>query len=131
VHRLLEHTADLRAELTGADFGALCGEAVALLRELLVGDCRVEPREERRVALAGPDEAERFFRFVRELVYWADADGFLPAACAKEDGAVSVRGERFDASRHAVDRQIKALTRHHFVFERTAGGLRAELIFDL
>jgi SHS2 domain-containing protein len=155
MHRLLAHTADLRAELEAADFDALCAEAVALVREILVGECPVLPRVERRVALEGEAESERFFRFVRELVYLADAEGFLPASCVRSDGGFRVAGEPFDPSRHVAERQIKALTRHQFVYgpsvpgsptppgrraeprdaDRSAGrpgaSLRAELIFDL
>ena len=132
MRRLLAHTADLRAELAADGFAGLCREAVALVRELLVGASPVEPRERRRVELDGGDDAERFFRFVRELVYLADAEEFLPASCASADGVVDLTGERFDPARHVVERQIKALTRHRYAFERGAdGGLRAELVFDL
>lgn len=134
MHRLLAHTADLRAELTAADLAGLYVEAAALVRELLVGDSAVEPREERRFALDALDrggESERFFRFVRELVYLADAEQFLPARAAVEGGDAIVAGERFDAARHRVERQIKAVTRHQFRCEPTAGGWRAEIVFDL
>jgi len=127
---LLAHTADLRAELAAADERALYAEAVALVREILVGASPVEEREELRVAPEGDDEAERFFRFVRELVYLADAESFLPAS-VRIDGGVLLRGERFDPARHVVERQIKAVTRHHFAYRRGAAGLRAELVFDL
>jgi SHS2 domain-containing protein len=104
---------------------------VALVRETLVGGSSVAAREERRFARAGEDEAERFFRFVRELVYLFDAEGFVPAAARLEGGDTVVSGERFDPQRHVFERQIKALTRHRFRFERTPAGLRAELVFDL
>lgn len=131
MHRLLAHTADLRAELVAPDFAALCDEAVLLVRELLVGTSPVAPRQQRCIPLLGDDDAERFFRFVRELLYLADADGFLPAACTLGEREVTVAGEPFDPARHVAERQVKALTRHQYVFEPAAGGLRAELIFDL
>lgn len=131
MRRLLAHTADLRAELAAADLAGLYGEAVALVRETLVGDSPVAALEERRVTPAAEDEAERFFRFVRELVYLFDAEGFLPAAVRLEGDRAVVAGERFDARRHVAERQVKALTRHRFRFERTSAGLGAELVFDL
>lgn len=138
-HRLLAHTADLRAELDAADLPGLYAEALALVREALVGESAVESRAERRVPESGGDEAERFFRFVRELVYLYDTEAFLPAAVRFERGP-RVAGERFDPRRHASERQIKAVTRHGYRFERprlaTASGAvvplyRAELVFDL
>jgi SHS2 domain-containing protein len=134
MRRLLAHTADLRAELAAPELSGLYAEAAALVRELLVGDCTVEPREERRFeldAFARGDESERFFRFVRELVYLADAEQFLPARASVSSGEVIVAGERFDAGRHRVERQIKAVTRHQFRCEPCAGGWRAEIVFDL
>jgi SHS2 domain-containing protein len=131
MHRLLPHTADLRAELAAPDFAALCGEAVELLRTLLVRG-EVSERSVKSLRFEGGDEAERFFRFVRELVYLADSEGFLPATCDARRGGVELRGEAFDAQRHVPERQIKALTRHRFRFERLpGGGLRVEMVFDL
>jgi SHS2 domain-containing protein len=131
VRRLLAHTADLRAELAAPDLAGLHAEAVALVRETLVGSSPVAAREERRFARAGEDEAERFFRFVRELVYLFDAEGFVPAAARLEGDDAVVAGERFDPLRHVFERQIKALTRHRFRLERGPDGVRAELVFDL
>lgn len=131
MRRFLAHTADLRAELSAPDLAALHAEATALVREILVGASPVEPRRELRFVPEGADEAERFFRFVRELVYRADAERFLPAATRLEGVAVVVAGEAFDDARHRAERQIKAVTRHRYRFERAAAGLRAELVFDL
>jgi len=127
---LLSHTADLRARLDAEDEAGLYAEAVALVRELLVGDSPVAEREERRIDAGGDEAAERFFRFVRELVYLADAESFLPAALAPQ-GELVVRGERFDPRRHVAERQLKAVTRHRFRYRRGARGLHAELVFDL
>ncbi len=135
-HRLLAHTADLRAELEAPDFAALHDEAVALVRELLVGSSPVAIRIARRPEIDGgtaappQPEAERFFRFVRELVYLADAERFLAAAVTL-DGGVTLFGETFDPERHASERQIKAVTRHTYRFEKSERGYRVELLFDL
>jgi SHS2 domain-containing protein len=131
MHRLLAHTADLRAELSAPDLAGLCSEAVTLVRELLVGASTVEPRTTQVIRLEGDGDAERFFRFVRELVYLADAGAFLPARCTLGDGEVELAGERFDPARHTAERQLKAVTRHRYRFERGPDGLVAELVFDL
>lgn len=131
MHRLLDHTADLRAEIEAPDLDALHAEAAAFLRETLVGASPVAGLVEKRLAREGEDEAERFFRFVRELVYLYDAEGFLPASARLEGEEVVVSGERFDPARHASERQVKALTRHRFRLERGPAGVRAELVLDL
>lgn len=131
MRRFLDHTADLRAEIAAADFEALLGEAAALVREILVGASAVEPRDERRMILDAGEEGEDLFRFVRELVYLADHEAFLPAAARIEGDMAVIAGERYDAGRHVSERQVKAVTRHQFLCARDAGGWRATLVFDL
>ena len=131
MRRLLAHTADLSAEIAAPELAGLYGEAASLLREILVGTSPVSERESRRIELAGDNERERLFRFLRELVYLADSERFLPAAVALGDGFAAVTGERFDPSRHVVERQVKALTRHQFALERENDGYRCRMVFDL
>jgi SHS2 domain-containing protein len=132
-HWYLAHTADLRAAVEGEDLGALYQSAVELVREVLVGSSAVAAREERCFEVDGADEGERFFRFVRGLLYLYDSEGFLPVrvANAGEDRKACVRGEVFDAARHGSEHQVKALTRHGYRFARTAAGYEAEMLFDL
>jgi SHS2 domain-containing protein len=138
VRRLLAHTADLRAELAAPDLAGLCSEAVDLVREILVAESRVDTKATLTVpflADAGSGDldalAESFFRFLRDLVYLADTQGFLPAMVVLHGGNAHVAGERFDPARHVAERQVKAVTRHGYRFEQTPGGLRAEVVFDL
>lgn len=127
--RYLPHTGDLRAEVTAPDRAGLYQAAADLVRDVVVGASPVAERESRWLELEGGDEAERFFRFVRELVYWVDTDAFLPARVTL-DGSAAVAGERFDPARHASERQLKAVTRHGFRLRRD-GPWEAELVFDL
>jgi SHS2 domain-containing protein len=129
-HRFLPHTADLRAELRARDWPGLLGAGVDLVRDVLVDACAVEPRDERRVELPPGDEEEQLFRFLRELVYLYDSEGFLPAAVAAGE-PLRVRGEPFDPLRHRSERQVKAVTRHGFRLARDPEGYRAEVLFDL
>jgi SHS2 domain-containing protein len=136
--RYLPHTADLRAELRGRDRAALYQAAVDLVRDIAVGGDDVEPREVREMTLVG-DDSEALYRFVRELVFALDADGFLPARVELAGppdtvpGAVRVGGEAFDRARHHVQHQIKAVTRHAYEYGplRDGSGLRAQIVFDL
>ncbi len=128
---LLPHTADLRARIEGGDLSELYGAAVDLVRDTLVGESLVRAVEKRRLDLA-PDLAaeERLFRFVRELLYLFDAEGFVPARL-DDVQALTVWGEPYDSSRHRLEHQVKAVTRHGFVFEARPEGFGAELLFDL
>lgn len=135
-YELLPHTADVRAVLRAPDRRSLLQVAIDLVREITVGDSPVEPSTS-RVIEAGADsgagahdEAEGFFRFVRELVYLCDLEGFLPATVVETDPA-TVAGEVFAESRHAIEHHVKALTRHGYRFEHGPGGYTVEMVFDL
>lgn len=127
----LPHTADLRAEVTGRDTSDLYQSAADLVRNIVVGDSAVGRETERSVNFASQRESERFFQYVRELVFLVDAEGFLPRHVTMEEDQARLAGEVFDSARHQVERQIKALTRHGYRFERDREHLRAELVFDL
>lgn len=128
--RYLTHTGDLRAVLEAEDEAGLYRCAVDLFRDLIVGDSPVESRQEYRFELGGDARDERFFRFLRELVYLYDAERFLPARVELGDPMV-LHGETFDAERHHSERQPKALTRHGYRFVAEEGRCEAEVVFDL
>lgn len=128
--RLLSHTADVKAVLAAPDLAGLYGDAVDLVRHLLVGDCAVASMCTLCVAPDGDTDGERFFRFVRELLYANDVDRFVPGEL-RSMGPPAVAGETFDPQRHTVEHGIKALTRHQYRFERGPGGCLAEIVFDL
>lgn len=130
-YQLLPHTADLRAALEGASLDELYADGAALVREILVGKSAVTARNEHFIRQLRHDDAENLFRFIRELVYLYDAEGFVPCTARRVQTGTIVGGELFDAARHEPHHHPKALTRHGFVLERTAERYRAELVFDL
>ncbi len=127
---ILAHTADLRAVLWAPDAAGLAQAAVDFARTVLVGESRVVAVATRMIQPEGDDEDERFFRFVRELFYLFDVELLLPAEVAGS-GPWVVGGEEFDAMRHTIEHQVKALTRHGYRYGRGPAGYRAELVLDL
>jgi SHS2 domain-containing protein len=103
-YRYLAHTADLRAALDGTDLAALYQSAADLVREILVGGSDVATAERRCLAVEGGEEAERFFRFVRGLLFLYDCEGFLPARVAGARG----RGEVRSAGAVGVGGKVRA-----------------------
>ncbi len=130
-YELLPHTADLRVVVRGADLARLYASALDLVRDTLVDASEVRPGTRRRLDVPdGLPADERMFRFVRELLYLFDAEAFVPAHLDGSDDLV-VWGETLDPSRHAVEHQVKAVTRHGYAFRSTAAGFEAEMILDL
>jgi SHS2 domain-containing protein len=115
--------------IVAQDLADVYRAATALVREILVGESVVEPREYRALDHLGEDAAEALFRYLRELLYLYDCDGFLAAEVVGL--GEGVRGELFDPARHEPAHQVKAVTRHLYELEGGPDGYRAHVVFDL
>ncbi|GAB6167411.1 archease [Thermostilla marina] len=140
-----DHTADIGLRVAADTLKDLFAEATLGLYTLLCPDLESVRSEERRnivlpfPAAAGeacePDYAELLHDWLAEVLYVFDVERFL--ACrvhvSFHEGELHgvLEGERFDADRHTLDLEIKAVTYHGLTVERTAEGWRAEIIFDL
>jgi SHS2 domain-containing protein len=139
-YRYLPHTADLRVAFEAPTLAALLDDVVAVIREHTAGDRPVKEELARPLALQAPDLAELFFGFARETLGAFQVEGFVPARfelqtlrLPPQPPSLTGRlwGEPFDPSRHEVQPEIKAVTRHGLELEEGPGGWRAELLFDV
>jgi SHS2 domain-containing protein len=132
-YQLLEHTADVRVLIRARDRRELYQSAVDLVRELEIAAGQVRSSLRRVMPGPGDDEAEDFFRFVRELLFLFDVEGFIPMRVdlARSRQAPVVLGDTFDPQRHEGNLYLKAVTRHHYRFEHGRGGFEVELVFDV
>lgn len=135
-YRFLPHTADIRVAIEATSFEGLFEDATIVMRGLLAGEHRVEPREKRHVSVSGADPAELFLGYLQELLYLFDTEAFLPASVAPErltesEAVALVLGETYEPSRHEHQPEVKAVTRHGLVVERRDDGWRAEVVFDV
>lgn len=133
--RLLPHTADLLVEARAANRASLYASCAEAVFSLLTDRRRVRPRVERRVRVEAPADPERLFLMLRAALALFSVDRFLVrgARVTMKGRMVTLlaRGEPFDASRHVLDREIKAITAHALAVERTAGGFLARFVVDV
>lgn len=135
-YRLIEHTADLGAEVTAPDLGGLMGEAARALTAVAVEEGAIEPRVERTVTVTGLDLPDLLVNWLSELIYLQETEGlvfcdFEPDRAGETALEMTVRGEALDPARHALGREVKAVTFHELVVEPTSEGWRAAFVFDL
>jgi SHS2 domain-containing protein len=97
---------------------------------------RVRPVEERSVRASAADPAALAVAFLTELLLLSETDGFVGRAIeARPQGdpptsvEATVRGERFDPTRHTSRTEVKAVTWHRLRFDPTRG--HARVIVDL
>src|SRR5262249_47118760 len=131
-----EHTADLGLRARAPDLDSLFAEAaVALFAAILEDVTTVEPREPLSVHVSGTDRAYLLFDWLRDLLYRFDAEHRVFPRFEVRVGAdgldATAWGEPFDADRHPLSHEVKAITYHGLRVEPDAGGWVAEVIVDI
>jgi SHS2 domain-containing protein len=137
-YRLVDHTGDLALEIWAPDLEGLHDAAARALFESILDLASVLPADRvvLRVAEAA-DPADRLVRFLSELLFLHETQDWLfcgAQVLELSDTALVAEGigERFDSSRHRIERQVKAVTYHRLRLERVEGGLwRASVVLDL
>lgn len=136
MHETFEHTADLGLRIVGGDLNTVFVEAAEALFSAIVENLHgVRPLQQKDLVLAGDDREFLLFDWLRELLYWFDAEGlvFGQFAVAVSDAGVkgTAWGEPFDPDRHVPLHEVKAITYHGLRLEPMAEGWLAEVIVDI
>jgi SHS2 domain-containing protein len=131
-----EHTADLGLRVRALDLNTLFAEAAEALSAAIVEDVSsIEPREPLEVRISGTDRAYLLFDWLRELLYRFDAERRLFRRFevrVGDDGLEATAwGEPYDAERHPLSHEVKAITYHALRVEREGNGWVAEVIVDI
>ena len=135
-YSFFDHTADIGIRAQGATLAELLEQLARGLVELIAEDSRLEPREARTIRLSADDAESLLLAWLQELLFWFSTDRFLPVDYALEEVTPTslrgtVRGERFDPSRHVQGREVKAITRHLLSVRHENGTWRGEVIVDI
>ena len=122
-------------EIRGEDLPGLFSSCVLALFSLLVDRRTVREAEARSAEVTGDTVEEQFFFLLRESFQLFAAHTFLArTAHVTIEGKrvmLTVTGEPLDSSRHTVLREIKAVTAHAMVVERSPGGYLARFVVDV
>jgi len=133
--RLLPHTADLLLEVRGEDLADLFPLCVTALYSLLTDRRRVREKELRTLTVSGELPEDQLFLLLKEALALFSEDRFLVRrARGKMDSSgmkIEVKGEIFDVSRHALYREIKAVTAHALEVVKTPQGVVARFLLDV
>ncbi len=97
---------------------------------------RVGAREERAVSASGADPISLAVAYLSQLLLLQQSEGFLvhaiearPIGRPPTEILASVRGERYDPSRHHLRIEVKAITLHDLRLDLERG--RARVIVDI
>jgi SHS2 domain-containing protein len=134
--RVLEHTADVGFEAFGATREEVFANAARALFDLIVELDTIEPCEEARVEVTGPDPASVLVNWLSEVLFLFDTEGWIFREFEIQtlhDNSLSAfaRGEKFQRSRHQAKLLVKAITYHQLALEKTGQGWRAQVYVDI
>jgi SHS2 domain-containing protein len=133
----LEHTADAGLRVFGDDLGEILVNAARGMFSL-IGRVSFEERDltERRLEIFHATPEDALQGWLQALLLEFDLRGFFPVTTSVDvqPGRIAgvARGVTFDAERHELRSELKAVTRHGLRVRRTPqGSLEAEVIFDV
>jgi SHS2 domain-containing protein len=133
---VLDHTADIGLMIYGKDLASLFEHAGKGFFYLITDLKAVKPRIEKRVELTGERLDRLMVDWLSELLYLHDVEHLLfrefKVESVGEEGLKAVaKGEPFQDGVHVIKTGVKAVTYHQIRVEKSNGGWRARVIFDL
>jgi SHS2 domain-containing protein len=134
--REIDHTGDVGIEVSASSRAALFERAALGMFYVLTDPEAVTPREEVEVIVEADDEEALLVRWLSELNFLHVTEGWLFSVfeVTEHDGLRLVaiaRGTRYDAARHTIYTEIKAVTFHGLTIERRGDAWHARVIFDM
>ena len=135
-YTLIDHTADYGFTLGAPTLGELYENSALALTDLMLGDSPAAPQRERRIQVEGQDSTDLMINWLREILFLFVGDGeVLARANVEQVGetclSALVYTEAFNAQRHEVLEEIKAVTYHQARVSKTSGGWECSVICDV
>jgi SHS2 domain-containing protein len=136
MYEICEHTADLGIHVRAESFAALLVDAGRGLTSVIAGDPgQVRAKVAESFTIVGSDPTWLVFDFVSELHAAFELRRMLFCEFAIDvtpDGLqATVRGERYDPTRHQLAHEVKAITQHELDVRQTSDGWEAFFIVDI
>lgn len=136
MYEFFDHTADLGIRVRAESLNELFADAGrGLMAAIVEAPESIESVNTDLIVVAGSDRIDLLFDWLRELLLRFETQQMLMASCQVEvtDTGLSatISGEPFDADRHLLAHEVKAITYHGLIVEQSADGWLAEVIVDI
>ena len=135
-HETFEHTADIGIRAWGSEFAEVFEEAAKALFSVIADLDTVSVRQKLNIELTRDSGEELFLAWLKELLFIFETRHLLLSEFKILDldfGRLSaeVGGEALDNAKHALGREVKAVTRHQFKLVQVKPRYLAEVILDI
>jgi len=134
-YRLLEHTADMGIAARGDSLAELFQAAAEGLRAVL-SEAPCDETESQQVSLRAEEPGELMVSWLQEILYRFECSQFLAGrfnitSITETSLEATLFGTRFDPHRHAIEREVKAVTFHRLRVAHEDGQWVATVYLDL
>ena len=135
-HETFEHTADLGIRVWAGTLAGVFEEAAKALFGVIVDLRTVSPSKKIRVELARDSDEALFLAWLKELLFIFETEhlvfsGFRVLSLKSGALAAEAKGELLDNAKHALGREVKAITLHQFKLAWEKDRYLAEFIVDV
>jgi SHS2 domain-containing protein len=128
---LIDHTGDVGIDVDAPSREAMYAEAAAAMFSILADSPSAPAGTEEVLPLPEGDEAEGLRDFLGELLYRFSEGRRMYVGFEPLCGAVEARWEPYDAVRHPLRTELKAVTWHQLAAAESGGRWKARVIFDV
>jgi SHS2 domain-containing protein len=135
-YRILDHTADVGLEATGATLAEAFANAATGMYSIMVHLNRVSERVRVPVELEAGSAEGLLTAWLLELLFMTEVEGlvfrrFDVGEASPRHLAAIAYGEPLDPARHPKGAVVKAVTRHGLEVRAIDGGYRIRVILDI
>ena len=135
--RILDHIADVGFECTGKTLEALFANAAKALVHFFVDLETIKAREELKIEVTGEDKESLLVNWLSEILFLIDSDNWLlsdfrVSIRGTNSLSATVRGEKWNRSRHVPKLLVKAVTYHLLEISKVSGaGWQSRVFVDI
>ena len=136
IYKTFDHTADLGIEVYGKNQHELFINAGRALFDLITDLDTIELKTSLSLNLEAVDREDLLVSWLSELLYFHQSEGYLLNDFVLHDLEeqslrATVKGELYEAQRHELIREIKAVTYHQLTVARENERWKARIVFDI
>jgi SHS2 domain-containing protein len=145
-YKTFDHTADIGIEITGKTKKELFGNAVVAMFDVMIDwpsddkklffTDEIKPLEEKRIKITGTDLEDTLINFLRETLYLFNGKCWLIRSCeplklTKRSIVARLQGEPYNRQKNPLKTEIKAVTYHGLIINKSKKCWQAKVVFDV
>ena len=130
-YELIDHTGDIGIRVQAKTRDALFAEAARALFDIMIEGPAVSPVGSDTIEVSGEDTAETLRDFLSELLYRFSVERKIYGPFERSTGGLRAGWETYEAARHALRTELKAVTYHQLEATQEKDGWTAQVIFDV